>query len=133
MWPLQLQVSPEHTTEQRMSHRPEVSGAIFCYKDNKKGQQDTLQFFFESVIGYMVTFQTQTTHVTSCTVMLPPFLCCTSRLLFIKFLELVQDKKKSGKFTNIKSNVYHALQDTPTVTELCILILYAQSISHPYM
>ena len=53
--------------------------------------------------------------------------------LFIEFLELVWDKKESGKLTNIELNMYRALQDTSTVTELCILILYAQSISHPYM
>ena len=30
-------------------------------------------------------------------------------------------------------NIYEASQDTPTITELCVLALYAQSVSHPCM
>jgi hypothetical protein len=30
-------------------------------------------------------------------------------------------------------NVYNALQDPATLTELAILVLYAQSVTHPYM
>ena len=36
-------------------------------------------------------------------------------------------------FTNIELNVYNGLQDTPTQAEMCILVLYSQAISHPYM
>ena len=53
--------------------------------------------------------------------------------LFIEFLELVWDKKDSGSFNHMESNVYHGLQDIPTLTKLAMLVLYAQSISHPYM
>lgn len=107
-------------------------GAIFHHKDDKKGQQDTLQFFFELVIGYMVTFlDTSNTHYQShCDA---AAVLVLYQPLFIEILELVWDKRESGKFTNIKLNVYRALQDAPTVTELCVLVLYAQSISHPYM
>jgi hypothetical protein len=33
-----------------------LAGALFNHKDDKKGQQDTLRIFFESVIGYMIHF-----------------------------------------------------------------------------
>jgi hypothetical protein len=36
-------------------------------------------------------------------------------------------------FTNIESNVYNALHDIPTLTELVVLALYAQAIGRPYM
>ena len=53
--------------------------------------------------------------------------------LFLEFFELVQDKKDSGAFNHMEANVYHALKDTPMITELCILVLYLQSVSCPYM
>jgi hypothetical protein len=33
-----------------------LMGAVFANKDTKKGQQDSLQVYLESVIGYMVQF-----------------------------------------------------------------------------
>ena len=33
----------------------------------------------------------------------------------------------------MEKNLYNALKDQPTLTELAVLALYAQSISHPYM
>ena len=36
-------------------------------------------------------------------------------------------------FTNIELNIYNGLQDNPTLAEMCILVLYSQAISHPYM
>ncbi|KIM87845.1 hypothetical protein PILCRDRAFT_33271, partial [Piloderma croceum F 1598] len=34
--------------------------------------------------------------------------------LYLEFLELVQDKKESGSFTNMEKKLYKALQDIPT-------------------
>ena len=48
-------------------------------------------------------------------------------------MELVHDLKDKRTFTNIEKNVYSALDDEPTIMELCVLVLYSQSISHPYM
>ena len=33
----------------------------------------------------------------------------------------------------MEKNLYKALQDPPTLTELAVLALYAEAISHPYM
>jgi hypothetical protein len=52
---------------------------------------------------------------------------------FLEFLEFVRDKKDNRKFTNMEKNLYNALQDLPTLTELSVLALYAQAISHPYI
>jgi hypothetical protein len=53
--------------------------------------------------------------------------------LYIQFLEVIRDLKEKRNFTNIERNIYLGLQDNPTLTGLCVLILYAQSITHPYM
>ncbi|KIM74390.1 hypothetical protein PILCRDRAFT_92576 [Piloderma croceum F 1598] len=53
--------------------------------------------------------------------------------LYIEFLELVHDKKESGSFTNMESNLYKALQDIPTLTELAVLTLYSISVCLPYL
>jgi hypothetical protein len=53
--------------------------------------------------------------------------------LYISFLEMIRDKKDSGLFNHMEQNVYKALHDIPTLTELCVLILYSISISVPYM
>jgi hypothetical protein len=84
------------------------------------------------MVGYMISFPdtSNTRYQSHCEaaavllVYLP---------LLIEFLELVRDKKDSGSFNHMESNVYRGLQDISTQTELCILVLYAQSISHPYM
>ncbi|KAL1739797.1 hypothetical protein HDZ31DRAFT_15962, partial [Schizophyllum fasciatum] len=52
---------------------------------------------------------------------------------YVEFLEFVRDKKDSGTWTNIELNVYTALHDEATLTELAVLALYSQLITYPYM
>jgi hypothetical protein len=52
---------------------------------------------------------------------------------FLEFLLLVRDKKENRSFNHMEQNVFEGLKDIPTLTELCVLALYAQAISHPYM
>ncbi|KIM73249.1 hypothetical protein PILCRDRAFT_15396 [Piloderma croceum F 1598] len=109
-----------------------LASAIFNNKDDKKGQQDTFCRFFESKLGYIITFPGTSairygSHCEAAGVLilyLP---------LFLEFLELVRSKKESGMLNHMENNVYIALQDIPTITELCVLALYGQAISHPYI
>ncbi|TFK79123.1 hypothetical protein K466DRAFT_506106 [Polyporus arcularius HHB13444] len=87
-----------------------LAGALFRHKDEKKGQQDTVRIFFEAAEALLVY--------------LP---------LYREFLEVVRDKKDSRTWTNLEQNVYSGLHDDSTLTELCVLALYSQAISHPYM
>ena len=48
-------------------------------------------------------------------------------------LETARDKKETGTFTNVEENVYRGLQDAPTVEELCVLSLYSQAVTYPYL
>ena len=109
-----------------------LAGAVFANKDKKKGQQDTLQVCLQSVIGYMVCFPgtSSTRYGSHAEAAAELIVRCE---FYIQFLEVVRDLKEKQNFTNIEQNIYHGLQDDPTLTELCVLILYAQSITHPYM
>ena len=42
-------------------------------------------------------------------------------------------KKDTNKFNNMENNIHKALHCIPTITELAVLPLYRQSVSHPYM
>jgi hypothetical protein len=109
-----------------------LAGALFNHKDDKKGHHDIFRIFFESSLGYIFSFpdtsntQYQSYCLAACALIvhLP---------LYISFLELIRDKKDSGIFNHMEQNVYKALHDIPTLTELCVLALYSISISASYM
>lgn len=110
-----------------------LAGAIFHHKDDKKGQQDSLSNFWEFETGNVPTrfpdtsnirYQSHCEAASELIVGLP---------LYIKFLDQVRDKKETRTLNHMEANVYKALNDTPTVTELCVLAIYSLLISHPYM
>jgi hypothetical protein len=109
-----------------------LADAVFANKDKKKGQQDTLQVHLQSTVGYMVCFPgTSSTRYGS-------YGDAAIELIvqldfYRQFLEIVRDLKEKCNFTNIEQNIYLGLHDNPTITELCVLILYALSVTHPYM
>ena len=108
-----------------------LAGADFKNKDDNKGQQDTLQYFFETEVGYMVTFPdtSNTRYGSHCAA---AAIIITYLLVFLEFLELVQAKIDSGKLNHMKANVEQGLKDDAMVTELCAMTLYDQAVSHPY-
>ncbi|KAJ7048607.1 hypothetical protein C8F01DRAFT_1276776 [Mycena amicta] len=53
--------------------------------------------------------------------------------LYRELLSHIKDKKKASSWTNIEANVDKALRDLPALTELCVMVLYQQAITHPYM
>ncbi|KZS94798.1 hypothetical protein SISNIDRAFT_439582 [Sistotremastrum niveocremeum HHB9708] len=109
-----------------------LAGAIFNHKDDKKGQQDTYRWYFVDILGYAVNFPdtSNTRYQSHCEaaaellVHLP---------LYKEFLLLVKDKKDSHSLNHMEQNLWDALHDLPTIQELCVLALYSQSITHPYL
>jgi hypothetical protein len=108
-----------------------LAGALFNHKDKKKGHQDLFKWFF-GLLGFFITFpDTSNTRYQShclaaaCLILYLPY--------FISFLEHCRDKKDSGQFNHMEKNVHQALDDKPTITELCVLAIYSQIISAPYM
>ncbi|EUC63774.1 hypothetical protein RSOL_428750, partial [Rhizoctonia solani AG-3 Rhs1AP] len=99
-----------------------LAGALFNNKDEKKGYQNSVDFFFEmQVIQGMAPTAT--------------LLWSSSYIQknYTDLMETLRDAKGSQKFNNIERNVYEGLTDIPTLTELVILALYGQVIGHPYM
>ncbi|KAF9478411.1 hypothetical protein BDN70DRAFT_767364, partial [Pholiota conissans] len=109
-----------------------LAGAIFNHKDQKKGQQDTYRIFFEDRLGYRVDFPNTSSIRFQCHCIAASALLIHLPL-YLEFLLLVRDKKENRNFNHMEHNVYVGLQDIPTLTELCVLSLYSQAISNPYM
>ena len=110
----------------------QLAGALFNHKDDKKGHHDVFRFWWSQNVGGELTFpDTSNTRFQSH--------CEAAAILlvhlekFISFLEYVKAKKDTQKFNNMENNLYKALHCTPTKTELAVLALYGQSVSHPYM
>lgn len=107
-------------------------GALLNHKDDKKGQQDSTVIFFEYELGFTVRFpdtsntryQSYSDGAAETIVHLP---------IYIHFLEFVRNKKENRTWTNMEQNIWTALHDIPTITELCVLTLYGQAVTHPYM
>lgn len=108
-----------------------LAGMICHNKDDKKGQQDSYQWFFRKEVGRCETLQTSATRyqcfgTTSGAILL-------DLATFKKFMQHVHDKKVAPGFTNLEKNFNAALYDIPTITEWAVLALYEQAIGHPYM
>lgn len=110
----------------------ELAGALFRHKNDKKGQQDSMRFFFASVLGRLLTFpDTSNTRFGSYGEAASVLIAHLP--LFCEFLEQIRDKKENGQWNHMEENVYRGLHDLPTLTELVILSIYSEVVSRPYM
>jgi hypothetical protein len=107
-----------------------IGGAIFNNKDDKKGQ-DTYKFWFEGEgisLNFPDTSNTQYgTHCDAAAVLIE------HKDKFLEFIEFVCNWKDKRSLTNMEKNLKAALQCIPTPTELVVLALHGQAISHHYM
>ncbi|KAF6743568.1 hypothetical protein DFP72DRAFT_1020212 [Ephemerocybe angulata] len=111
-----------------------LAGALFNNKDDKKGYGDThiIHLLFEFGLGACLRFpDTSNTRFNS-------YAEAAAELLkhlefYIRFLDGVRLRKQRPGWTNIELNLYNALHDEPTLTELAAMVLYAQSVVHPYL
>lgn len=109
-----------------------LAGMLFRNKDDKVGQQDTYQQFFLSRQQHIPKFPdtSNTRYQSHCGAAAQLIVWLD---LHVAYLEWIRDGKEKPGFTNLEKNVYLGLQDIPTQTELAVLALYAQAVSHPYM
>jgi hypothetical protein len=109
-----------------------LCGALFNNPNEKKGEKDRWKDWMEGAFGHRValpdTGNTRFGSHCDCATSL-----VTRRLHFLCYLEEARDLKDSGEFVNIELNIYRALQDGPTLTELAVLALFSQAVSHPFM
>lgn len=107
-------------------------GAAFNNKDKKKGQHDTLQVALQEAFGYTIRFldTSNTCYQSFCDAAIE---IITHLDFYCTFLEYVHDLKEKRSFTNLEKNAFDGLDDIPTLTKMCVLILYTLSVSYLYM
>lgn len=111
----------------------ELCGCLFRHKNDKKGQQDSMRWFFlASRLAKLLTFpDTSNTrygsHGDAASVLIAYL------DLFLELLDIVVDRKDAGEPTNLERNVRAGLTDDPTLAKLCAMSLYSQAVSRPYM
>jgi hypothetical protein len=110
----------------------QLAGAILNNKFDKKGHHDVFRWWWAEHIGTDFTFpDTSNNRFQS--------YCEASAVLllhlqdFLDFLQYVHDKKQNTRFSHMEQNLWNALKCTATLTELAVLALYGQAISHPYI
>ncbi|KIJ38351.1 hypothetical protein M422DRAFT_259003 [Sphaerobolus stellatus SS14] len=109
-----------------------LAGALFNNKDDKKGEQDSIKCAFEEMFRFPNNFPdtSNTRYQSHCEaaaelIVHLPF--------YRKYFELMKDRKESRLLNHMEKNVQMALDDIPTLQELCVLALFLQIISRPYM
>ncbi|KAJ6540776.1 hypothetical protein B0H19DRAFT_959217, partial [Mycena capillaripes] len=110
----------------------DLMGALLNNEDDRKGEQDRHGIYFEAQTGYSLRFpdtnntryQSHSEGAAEIIVHLP---------IYTEFLEFMRDRKDSMNFNHMESNIHKALRDPYTLTELAVLALYGQGITHPYM
>ncbi|KAJ3817778.1 hypothetical protein F5880DRAFT_1617968 [Lentinula raphanica] len=125
-------VRAKSRTERSAVKLASLAGMIFRHKDRKRGQQDTLRFYFDYKIRFNLTFpDTSNTrfqsHAEACALII------THLDLFIEFLTYVKHNKGSGTLNHMEQNVLNGLHDIATRHELCAITLYWLAVSIPYM
>ncbi|EIN12614.1 hypothetical protein PUNSTDRAFT_42176 [Punctularia strigosozonata HHB-11173 SS5] len=108
-----------------------LAGEVYNNKDSKKGQHDIYRIHFEDGLSYAVPFpETSSNRYGSYG---EAAIHLILRLVKHRtFLEDIRDKKQDRTFTNIEKNLYTALNDTATLTELAAMALYQISVGHQY-
>ncbi|EUC58491.1 hypothetical protein RSOL_260260 [Rhizoctonia solani AG-3 Rhs1AP] len=109
-----------------------LAGALFNNKDDNKGYQNTVDFFFEKTFGYSNRFPdtSNTRYGSYCDAAVELLL---HRKEYIELLATQQYFRSTSELNNIEKNVSRGLQDVSTLTELAVLALYAQAVGKPYM
>ncbi|KAJ7029252.1 hypothetical protein C8F04DRAFT_905970, partial [Mycena alexandri] len=110
-----------------------IAGAILNNKDSKKGQGDKHQEFMTHRVGrkHLRFPDTNNTRFGS------HGLAAAELIKFLEqyreLIDVIEYGKTHPGLTNIEKNLRDALEDVPTLTELCAMTLYQQAITHPYM
>ena len=110
----------------------QIAGSILNHKDDKKGHHDTFRNWWEKHIGTHFTFpDTSNTRFGS---------YCEAAIVLVQYLDefkeyltFFKSTKQNQKFNHMEQNFWNALHDDKTISELVVLALYGQSISHPYV
>jgi len=109
-----------------------LGGLLFRNKDKKKGQQDTYTWYMEHNVQLHIPYPDVSntrygSHGEAAATIL------VYRKDFRSLMLHIRDAKDKAGWTNIEKNFAMAIEDIPTLTELCVLALYNISVSRPFM
>jgi len=109
-----------------------LCGNIVQNKHDDGGQHDSTKVYFRHMLGTNFSW-TGTSNTRYQSYAAASSIVMVHLATLRGFIAHIRDIKGSGTFTNIEQNVYEALDDVPTLTEVAILALYHQLVSVPYM
>ena len=109
-----------------------IAGDILNNKNDKSGHHDQFRIWWKEKVGTDFTFpDTSNNRFQSyCEAAAVLTVYCDHLLEYLKYAEQKKDKMC---YSHMEQNLVKALNDIPTRTELAVLALYAQAVSHPYM
>ncbi|KAJ7820386.1 hypothetical protein B0H14DRAFT_3472341 [Mycena olivaceomarginata] len=107
-------------------------GAIFRHKDRKRGQQDTLRYFWDHETGLNICFpDTSNTrfqsHAAACEIIV------LYMELLLQFLVYVRENKGARTLNHMELNVQRGLMCGATRHEFVVIALLHQNVDVPYM
>ncbi|KAJ7082601.1 hypothetical protein C8R43DRAFT_909620 [Mycena crocata] len=107
-------------------------GSLFNHKDDKHSQQDTFKSYFEDFLGYTISCpdMSNTRFQSHCDCAIFIILYLPQILFFMS--HIMYSKTKIG-LNHLEVNILKGLKCVSTLTELCVLGLYAIAVSYLYM
>ncbi|TEB37679.1 hypothetical protein FA13DRAFT_1882623, partial [Coprinellus micaceus] len=110
----------------------QLAGAVLNNKLDKKGHHDLFQWWWKKVVNKAFTFPyTSNTRFGSYCEAAIELIVHLDR--FKEFLSFIQAKKGTHRWSHMEQNLWDALHDTPTLCELLVLGLYAETVGKHYM
>jgi hypothetical protein len=109
-----------------------IAGDILNNKNDKSGHHDQFRIWWKARHGTDFTFPRTSNNRFQSN-------CEAAAVLtvyhedILEYLKYAEQKKAKVRYSHMEKNLVKALNDIPTRTELAVLALYAQAVSHPYM
>ncbi|KZV97662.1 hypothetical protein EXIGLDRAFT_585649, partial [Exidia glandulosa HHB12029] len=107
-------------------------GALLNHPEHKKGTGDPFRLYMRSRVGFRVTIpgtyqsRFQSTYEMACFIL-------RFRDHIIDFFHQIRACKSTHDLNHLEENVYNALHDGPTLSELATLAAYGTAVGRPYM
>ncbi|KAJ6453797.1 hypothetical protein C8R45DRAFT_1192645 [Mycena sanguinolenta] len=124
---------------QRGAHKLiSICGNLFRHKDDKKGHQDLHRHFFTQVkfdvTGEHSTVKfPDTSNVRYGSHNAGAEELVTYHAAYLEFLTIIRDSKQTPGLNHSEQNAWNGLNDIPTMTECCVMTLYKNAVSDPYV
>ncbi len=109
-----------------------IAGDILNNKNDKSGHHDQFRIWWKARHGTDFTFPRTSNNrfQSNCEA---AAVLTVYREDILEYLKYAEQKKAKVRYSHMEKNLVKALNDIPTRTELAVLALYAQAVSHPYM